>query len=45
MHKGNHEAIIDEKLWEQANRILTAKLPGHKICKRNRKNINICWKG
>ncbi|KJJ83914.1 Recombinase, partial [Candidatus Omnitrophus magneticus] len=29
IHKGNHEAIIDEKLWEKANRILVAKLPGH----------------
>ncbi|KJJ83590.1 recombinase [Candidatus Omnitrophus magneticus] len=29
IHKGNHEAIVDEKLWEKANRVLMAKLPGH----------------
>ena len=34
MHKGNHEAIVDEKLWERANRILVAKLPGHKFVKK-----------
>lgn len=34
MHKGNHEALIDEKLWEKANRILVAKLPGHKFVKK-----------
>ncbi len=34
IHKGNHPAIVDEELWEKANRILTAKLPGHRFIKR-----------
>lgn len=29
LHKGNHEAIIEPALWEKANRMLVAKLPGH----------------
>jgi len=34
IHKGTHPAIVDEELWEKANRILTAKLPGHRFVKR-----------
>ncbi len=34
IHKGNHPAIVDEELWEKANRILTAKLPGHRFIKQ-----------
>ena len=34
IHKGNHPAIVDEQLWEKANRVLTAKLPGHRFIKQ-----------
>jgi len=34
IHKGNHPPIVDEELWEKANRILTAKLPGHRFIKQ-----------
>ena len=33
MHKGAHEAIVDEELWAKANRIVTANLPGHRFFK------------
>jgi len=29
MHKGIHEALIEPALWEKANKMLVAKLPGH----------------
>jgi site-specific DNA recombinase len=29
LHKGKHDAIVESELWEKANKILTAKLPGH----------------
>lgn len=29
LHKGNHEALIEPAIWEKANRLLVAKLPGH----------------
>jgi len=29
LHKGNHEALIEPALWEKANKMLVAKLPGH----------------
>lgn len=29
LHKGNHDAMIEPALWEKANRMLVAKLPGH----------------
>ena len=32
-HKGNHPAIVNEELWERANRILSANLPGHRFSK------------
>lgn len=35
-HKGNHLAIVDEKLWERANRILIARLPGHNFVQKER---------
>lgn len=28
-HKGNHEAMIDEQIWDKANKIMHAKLPAH----------------
>ena len=31
LNKAQHEAIVDEELWLKANRMLTAKLPGHKF--------------
>lgn len=31
IHQGKHEAIVDRTLWEKANRIVSAKLPGHKF--------------
>jgi len=39
MHKGTHQAIIDDKLWERANRILTAKLPGHNFVPKAKEYI------
>ena len=33
-HRGNHPTLIEEPLWEQANRILTAHLPGHRFSKQ-----------
>lgn len=29
IHKGKHEPIVDEKLWEKANKVLISRLPGH----------------
>ena len=29
LHKGIHEAMIEPAIWEKANRIVKAKLPGH----------------
>lgn len=29
LHKGNHEALIESAVWEKANKLLVAKLPGH----------------
>ncbi len=29
MHKGIHEALVEPALWEKANKMLVAKLPGH----------------
>jgi len=29
LHKGNHEALIEPAVWEKANRMLVARLPGH----------------
>ncbi|KJJ85000.1 resolvase domain-containing protein [Candidatus Omnitrophus magneticus] len=29
LHKGRHPAIVDDHLWEKANKVLVAKLPGH----------------
>lgn len=39
VHKGTHPAIVDEQLWEKANKILTAKLPGHRFIKQPREYI------
>ena len=36
VHKGSHPALVDEKLWEKANMVLTARLPGHQFKKRPR---------
>ncbi|MBI5888876.1 MAG: recombinase zinc beta ribbon domain-containing protein [Deltaproteobacteria bacterium] len=34
IHKGTHPAIVDERLWEKANKVLTARLPGHRFVKK-----------
>ncbi len=39
IHKGRHPAIVDEALWDKANRILVGKLPGHRFIKKARKYI------
>ncbi|NLE65359.1 MAG: hypothetical protein GX606_05550 [Elusimicrobia bacterium] len=39
MHKGTHQAIVDDKLWERANRIMTAKLPGHNFVPKAKEYI------
>lgn len=39
LHKGNHQALVDEELWEKANKVLTAKLPGHRFVKRPQEYI------
>ena len=36
LHKGTHDPIVDEKLWERANMFLTGKMPGHKFIKKIR---------
>ncbi len=36
VHKGNHPAIIDECTWEKANRVLSARLPGHNFVQKAR---------
>ena len=36
LHKGTHDPIVDEKLWERANMFLTGKMPGHKFVKKIR---------
>jgi site-specific DNA recombinase len=33
LHKGQHDAIVDEALWLKANRMVVAKLPGHRFYK------------
>jgi len=33
LHKGQHDAIVDEELWAKANRMVVAKLPGHRFLK------------
>lgn len=35
-HKGNHPALIDGRLWEKANRILSVRLPGHNFVQKDR---------
>ncbi len=44
IHKGTHPAIVDERLWEKANKILVARLPGHRFVK-NAKNYNCLLSG
>ena len=34
IHKGTHPAIVDEKLWAKANKVLLARLPGHHFKKK-----------
>jgi len=34
LHKGIHEALVEPTLWEKANRLLVAKLPGHGFSRR-----------
>ncbi|MFA6635707.1 MAG: recombinase family protein [Candidatus Omnitrophota bacterium] len=33
-HKGHHPAIVEEDLWEAANRAITSKLPKHRFTKK-----------
>jgi len=33
VHKGLHQPIVEEELWEKANRFITAKLPGHRFAR------------
>ena len=33
LHKGTHQAIVDDELWDKANRVITANLPGHRFKK------------
>lgn len=44
LHKGAHEAIVDEDLWDKANRIISANLPGHRF-KKISKDYNNRLKG
>ncbi len=30
-HKGIHAPLIDDELWHEANRVMSAKLPGHRF--------------
>ncbi len=39
-HKGTHLAIVDEDLWDRANRVISAKLPGHKFSKISKDYAN-----
>ena len=32
-HKGNHAAIVEETVWDKANRVISANLPGHRFMK------------
>ncbi len=34
VHKGTHPALVDERLWEKANKVMTARLPGHRFVKK-----------
>ncbi|PIQ86418.1 MAG: hypothetical protein COV74_04990 [Candidatus Omnitrophica bacterium CG11_big_fil_rev_8_21_14_0_20_45_26] len=31
IHPGKHEALVDRKLWEKANRMISANIPGHRF--------------
>jgi len=31
IHKGNHPTLVDPKLWDRANKMIGAKLPGHRF--------------
>lgn len=33
-HRGNHEAIVDDALWDLANKMSLGKIPGHRFVKR-----------
>ncbi|MEW5767632.1 MAG: recombinase family protein [bacterium] len=34
LYKGTHPAIVDENLWEKANKLVTGKIPGHRFIKK-----------
>ena len=34
VHKGLHPALVDEALWDKANKLLSAKMPGHRFVKK-----------
>jgi site-specific DNA recombinase len=33
IHRGNHEAIVDDGLWDLANKMSLGKIPGHRFVK------------
>lgn len=41
MHRGNHEPLVDDALWERANMMIKGKLPGHKFTKQPREYIHL----
>lgn len=34
IHKGNHPTLIDDDLWEKANKMLRGNIPGHRFVKK-----------
>ncbi|MCA9401595.1 MAG: recombinase zinc beta ribbon domain-containing protein, partial [Candidatus Omnitrophica bacterium] len=38
-YKGKHEPLVSEKLWEKANAVLSARLPGHSFAKIVHDNV------
>jgi len=39
IHKAKHEPLVSEKLWEKANAVLKARLPGHSFAKSVHDNV------
>ena len=33
-HKGRHNPLVDHELWERANKMISAKLPGHRFVQK-----------
>ncbi|OGW80029.1 MAG: hypothetical protein A3G33_08180 [Omnitrophica bacterium RIFCSPLOWO2_12_FULL_44_17] len=38
-HKGKHEQLIDAAIWEKANRVVSANLPGHRFIAKPKEYI------